>query len=81
MAAVLRLVHRRVVIALAARLLYSSADSWWLVFGVVAGYMIVLTSLFGCTFGKALVGIRVVDVRTGTNPSLAASGLRWLAVT
>ena len=43
----------------------------------IALYLILATALRGQTLGKWLLGIKVVDVRTGELPGLGASVVRW----
>lgn len=49
----------------------------WLVGGMIEVY---LTVVFGGSPGKLLVGIEVVDVRTGRRPSPRQAFLRWLGL-
>ena len=47
-------------------------------FGAAALYVIGGVALKGRTIGKALFGLRVVDVATGALPGLPAAVVRWL---
>ena len=45
-----------------------------------AAYVILATVLTGRTLGKRLLGLRIVDVATGTIPDARASVVRWAVI-
>lgn len=53
--------------------------SWWAAVVVAAAYIVVCTTVWGRTLGKAAARIQVVDARTEDPPSWLRSGVRWLA--